>query len=379
MKSKYILGIVIVIILISALVYSFSKRRADQPAATKPVIKIGVAAPLSGVRADAGEFTKNALVLAEEKINSNKLSEYHLQFVYEDTKYEPKTAVSVVNKLIEVDRVNYIIGPYGSSEVLAAVPVAEKAQRIVLLPGAQSDEVSQLGDHVFRLVHHTSQEAPVFGAFLAEHMKSESLPFLAINTGVTPSYLENVPPVLEQRGKKLGMVEKFEATDTDFRTQLLKIKQTNPTDLMVIATPKQTGLILKQADELGLKVQFYSIGVEGPELVATAGSLADGLFYPYSYDSTASSDQVRQFHENYLKRFGMENDTIAANVYDAAMLLSQCLEKTGDNVEQVKDCLYQTKDYPGASGTFSIDQNGDAVKHLIIKTIRDGKLVKYQD
>ena len=49
--------------------------------------------------------------------------------------------------------------------------------------------------------------------------------------------------------------------------------------------------------------------------------------------------------------------------------------KCGDSVEQVRNCLYEVKDYKGASGIFSIDKNGDGVRKFIMQTVKDGKIV----
>ena len=132
---------------------------------------------------------------------------------------------------------------------------------------------------------------------------------------------------------------------------------------------------MKQASDLGVKAQFYNIGVEGPELLQLAGSAAEGLLYPYSYDSAGDSERTQYFYDAYTARFAREPDTVAANVYDAAFLIADCAEKVGDKVEEVKQCLYETDGFNGASGVFSIDANGDAVKTIFFKTVKDGKIV----
>lgn len=341
-------------------------------------IRIGVIAPLTGVRADAGEFTRNALAIAEEEINADTARKFRVQFLFEDSKYEPAPAVSALHKLIDVDGIRYIIGPHGSSEVLAAAPVAEQAKVILIAPASQTSEVSQAGDYIFRLIHNSAQEAPVSASFAAQKMKSDTLHFLALNTAITDAYLKDFTPTFEKAGKKIGLVEKFDSKAGDFKTELAKIKSKNPTDVFLIATPKHAGLILKQASELGVKAQFYNIGVEGPDIIQIAGSAAEGLLYPYSYDSTGKDARVAHFYTKYAARFKREPDTIAVNVYDAAFLLTDCMERMGNDVEKVKHCLYDTRDYRGASGAFSIDANGDAVKSIFFKTIRNGEFIRFE-
>ena len=371
--GRSILWLVVLALVIAGLV-TMSRQKAENE-----TIKIGVIAPLTGVRADAGEFTQNALAIAEEEINTDPARRFKVQFLFEDSRYEPAPAVSALRKLIDVDRVRYVIGPHGSSEVLAAAPVAEQAKIVLIAPASQTSEVSQAGDYIFRIIHNSAQEAPVSAVFVAEKMKSDTIHFLALNTAITDAYLKDFTPPFEAAGKKIGLVEKFDSKAGDFKTELVKIKAKNPSGIFLIATPKHAGLILKQASELGIKAQFYNIGVEGPELIQLAGSAAEGPLYPYSYDSAGNNERTKRFYGAYTARFAREPDTVAANVYDAAFLIADCIEKVGDEVEDVKQCFYETDNFNGASGVFGIDDNGDAVKTIFFKTVKDGKFVRYSE
>ncbi|MDD4983963.1 MAG: ABC transporter substrate-binding protein [Candidatus ainarchaeum sp.] len=366
------IGALVILLVVFLIIISFSPKETG-------IIKTGVIAPLTGVRADAGEYISNAIAIAKEELDSNKDKKYKLEFVFEDSQYKPDIAVTVANKLLDYDNVNYIIGPSGSSEVLAVAPITEEQKKILMIPGAQTPEISDAGEYIFRLMHNSAQEAPIFAKFVAKNMKSDTIHLLVINTAFGSGYLKYFVPALEAEGKKVGLIEYFESSEMDFKQPLAKIKSENPTDIFPMSTAKQFGTILVQAKEIDLNAQFYMVGTEGPDLVKIAGFLVEGVKYPYSYDALSSDDsKVKVFYNNYLNKFKSEPDTIAANTYDAVMLLSNCFEKFGDKVEEVKTCLYNTKNYFGVSGTFSIDSKGDAVKKIIIKTVKDGKFVKYE-
>jgi len=368
--NKKIIWLVGIIIVLFVIVIATSKN-------SQSVIKIGVIGPFTGARSDAGESMKNALTIAEKEINSSS-SLPKIKLIYEDSKYDAPSAVSSFNKLKDVDGVNYIIGPFGSSEVLAVAPIAEKAQTIIITPSAQTPEISQAGDYIFRTIHNTAQEAPVFATYLGGILKNKTLDIVAINTAISDPYIKVFKPIFETAGGKIGLIEKFDSKEVDFKTILTKIKANKPTALFMISTTKQAGLIIKQANEMGISgIKFYGFGgTEGKEVVQVAGSLADGLIYPYSYDSNSPDSVMNSFRNKYFQLAGYEPDATAANSYDDLYLIVGCLKTNGNNVDKVKACLYATKDYIGASGKFSIDSNGDAVRTLIIKTIKDGKFVK---
>lgn len=350
----------------------------DSEVALAETVKVGVPIPLSGIRADGGQYGKNGLQMALEEINRDSSRKFKLEFLYEDTQYNPRLAVTAFHKLKNIQNVKYIIGLFGSSEVLAVAPLAEQSKTLLITPSAQSDEISSAGDYIFRLNHNSAQEAPFFADFVSKKMRGTRLHFLVIQTAFSPSYLKNFLPTLAARGKQAGETLEFDPAVTDLRPQLLRIQARQPSDIMLLATPTHIGLALKQAAEMGIAAQFYSIASEGPEIVRQAGSAAEGLLYPYSYDSQAQASRVKTFVQKYSERFGEIPDYTAPNSYDAAYILSECLEKVGDDADAVKNCLYGLGEYPGASGTFSFDKNGDAERKLLIKTVHNGKHVNYR-
>ncbi len=343
------------------------------------LVKIGVITPLSGIRADAGEYVKNGLQLAEADINNDPQRKTKFSFVFEDSQYEPRVAVSAFSRLKNIEHVNYIIGPHGSSEALAVAPLAERTKTIIMATGALSDELSSIGKHVFRIIHNAQQEAPFLAQFLQKNMKSDTLHLLLIKTAISPSYVKYFIPALQEAGKKIGLSQDFESQAVDIRPQLLRIKEQHPTDIFMIATPKHAGLIMKQATDLGITAQFYNIAIEGPEIAATAGEAAEGLLYPYSYDSQSSDPRASRFYQEYVKRFASEPDLGAANSYDAAFLLSDCIEHVSPEVKKVQLCLHAVRNYHGVSGVFDINEHGDAIKPLFMKTIKNGKFIRVME
>src|SRR5687768_14298707 len=119
-KSQRLFSILLFLIIILGLIGLAKKSKPSSEGS----ITVGVIAPLTGVRADAGEYTVNAITIAKEEINNDPKRKYKLNFLIEDSKYEAPAAVSAIQKLITLNKVKYVIGPYGSSESLAVAPIA---------------------------------------------------------------------------------------------------------------------------------------------------------------------------------------------------------------------------------------------------------------
>lgn len=345
----------------------------------KQAIKVGVLIPLSGSRAEGGRYDRNGLELALAEINQNHSKKYQIDLIYEDTQYDPKLAVTAFNKLRDLDKVHYVIGPHGSSEVLAVAPIAEPNKIILMTPAAQSTDITKAGDYIFRTQINISQEVPVLADFIYKKAQTEPVPLLLLNTEYGSSFLANFQPYYEKLGGKIGIVEKYDTKDTDYRTQLSKIKNQNSQYIILATLPKNGAMILKQARELGISAQFFTTApVEGKELLEIGKEAVEGLIYTYPYDEESWDSVIKNYREKYQATYNERNEMYSAAFYDTLHILSNCFEKAGLEVEGVKQCLYQTQNYQGASGLISFDQNGDISKPFIFKTVKDGEFINYQ-
>ncbi len=68
-----------------------------------------------------------------------------------------------------------------------------------------------------------------------------------------------------------------------------------------------------------------------------------------------------------------------AVAYDAVYILKEMIEKYGTDTEKIKSGLYSIKNRQGAAGTLTIDANGDAILEYAVKTVKDGKVVPYEE
>ena len=104
--------------------------------------------------------------------------------------------------------------------------------------------------------------------------------------------------------------------------------------------------------------------------------LGNGLIYSYpAFDPEDSA--IADYQKKYEAKYGNKSEAFAANSYDAMKIIAQALEVCGTDTNCIKDEIYKIKDYPGMGGLTTFDQNGDVVKSIIFKTIKDGQFIKY--
>jgi branched-chain amino acid transport system substrate-binding protein len=134
--------------------------------------------------------------------------------------------------------------------------------------------------------------------------------------------------------------------------------------------------VLRQAAELklGLPLFFQTEALDDPAVIRRAGAAAEGATYilPAKPTGAAADDFARSYRE----RYGKAPELFAAEAYDVVMLIFNILNASPAlTPDALKDGLYRTQGYAGASGMISFDQNGDVLKPMAIKQIKDGKPV----
>ena len=142
--------------------------------------------------------------------------------------------------------------------------------------------------------------------------------------------------------------------------------------------PDSAELIIKQMHELGMKMQIYGNESTG-SIAATSStpSLYDGLIFA-QLAIDRESPKTREFIEKYRKKFKVSDIpyVITPEAYDTVKLLAEMVQQCGDDVEKVKACLYQVRNYQGASGPLSIDEHGDGLREHALMIIKHGKPVR---
>jgi branched-chain amino acid transport system substrate-binding protein len=371
-NRKIWFGIIILVILLLAITFvelkSFTGRTINLE---KKIIKVGLIIPLTGTSADAGEFIRRGSTIAVEELNPRSKSKYEL--IFEDSAYDPKKAISSYNKLINEDKISFVI-TYASSIAAALMPLANENKVIMIDSGSQSDFISRRGDYVFRTQTSVKDEAEFFSPIIRSIVGNELLNILTINTEYGQSVIEDYSSELKLNKVNIGLIEKFDSKETDFRTFLTKINSNNPVYVLIGGNGKFSGLLIKQAKELGIDLRLFgtSTSIERGEFIDITSNLNPSVIYPYQYDSESSIQLIKDYRKKYFNKYGKENELISALAYDSIKMIDYCVEKNSDK-SQIRGCLDDLKDFKGASGTYNLDSEGNVKKQFILKTVKNGK------
>lgn len=379
-KFKWGLPISIIIVLV-VMIGAFSWWQETK--ASKETIKMGAVLPFTGSSGITGESSKNGLELAMEEINkSGGVNNKKIEILYEDSQTKTEVGLTAFQKLKSVNNIKTAFTSV-SGVALAISPVANENKIIQMDVVSAAPKYSSPDDFTFR----TGVSSYFFASKMTDTLLSNDIKEVAllhVNNDYGLGYKDVFTKDYEGRGGKIIDVETYNQGDTDFKTQITKIKQYSPEAFLMISLQKETPLLLKQMDQLNFNVPIYAdvYAAELPDNL-TAKVSAGMIYLKPAIDSGNLSNAVaKRFKENYLAKYGKEPDFIAAQAYDGLCLVVEAMKKcdSPENAECIKEQLYSIKNYQGAIGSdLSFDSNGDIVdRPLELKTIKNGQFVPYK-
>jgi branched-chain amino acid transport system substrate-binding protein len=344
-------------------------------------ILIGEYSSLTGSEATFGQSTHDGIMLAVEEINAaGGVHGRKLRVLTEDDQSKPEEAANVVTKLISSSDVLAIIGEVASSNSLAAAPICQANKVPMISPSSTNPRVTQVGDYIFRMCFIDTYQGPVVARYLAQDL---GIKRVAMITDVRSDYSRGLAESFEKTFTSMGGQivgrQSFSKGDSDFRSQLTAIKQTQPEVVFVPGYYNDVGPIAVQARDLGMNVPLVGgDGWESPKLLEIGGKALEGAMYSNHYHVDDPAPAVRQFVTKYEERYGAKPDSLAALGYDAVRLLADAIRRAGPEFTRakVRDTLAATKDFAVVTGTITFDQNRDpAGKRVVIGEVKDGKIV----
>src|SRR5579859_3654945 len=174
------------------------------------------------------------------------------------------------------------------------------------------------------------------------------------------------PAVIEQ---------KFLPGDVDFKRQLQVIEDSRADAIILWTDQIPAARILKQMREMGMKQRvFGSHRTLGSELLAEAGSAAEGFEAVFPYDPSRKDAAWIDFNQRFGDRFHEQPEQFAALAYDAMNALLDSICKAGLNRARIHDALADIEQYDGVTGHIIFDPNQKNVATMYLGIVRNNAI-----
>ncbi|HAA90642.1 MAG: Extracellular ligand-binding receptor [Thermoanaerobacterales bacterium 50_218] len=351
---------------------------SDEVAKEPDVVRIGVFEPMTGLSAAGGQMTVEGIKLAN-KLYPEVLGK-KVQLFIVDNKSDKAEAKNAVTRLIERDKVVAIIGSYGSSLSMAAGDTVKKARVPAVGCSPTNPLVTLNNDYYFRVCFIDPFQGTVMAKYAYNDLNARTA---AIIRNVSQDYSVGLCKYFEDAFKKLTgdpncIVATLDYQDgtQDFTAQLTTVQQKEPDVIFAPGNYGDVALLIKQARELGLKQPFLGGDtLEAPEFIQVGGQAVEGVVFSTHYSKDAPvTEMSKKFVEAYTQEYHKEPNAFAALGFDAYLVILDAIKRAGSiDSEKIRDALAETKDFEGATGIITFDENGDANKSAVILVVKNGE------
>lgn len=352
--------------------------------AAQETIKIGGNLELTGNAAAYGSPSADAIELIIEQVNNDGgiLDGIMLESEIIDNRSDLTESASIATRLADSDVVG-IIGPTATGVSKAAIPITNEAGVPNIFAattgdGLTLDEAGSVLEYIFRVCFEDSYQGLAAGSFASSELglqraviiTDQALDYsLALADSFTDTFTEG--------GGEIVQTQSYQSGDTDF-TALLTSLLGQEFDLLYIpGYYTETGLIIKQARELGITQPIMGgDGYHSDTLVELAGAAnASDIYFTTHFAAESDNPKVQEFLTAYEEKFGRTADTFAALGYDAVGLLIDAIERAGStDRDAIQQALAETENFEGVTGTFSMDEFHNPTKSALMLKLDNGEI-----
>jgi branched-chain amino acid transport system substrate-binding protein len=340
-------------------------------AQTSAPVKIGVIQPLSGPVAASGNYVRMGAEIGRDWLNAKGgVLGRKIELVIEDNKSDPKEAASAAEKLIVRDKVPAIMGAWGSSMTLAAMPKLEEYGVPMVVETSSAAVITKRGNPwIFRISPPSEMEALGLEQYV-DKLGVKRADFLAVNTDWGRGAVTAFGDMLKKKGAGLGATEFMDQSATDMNAQITKIKGTGGDTLFLTTAVEQITLVLKQAQEQRLTRKIVTTGGSSSptQLIKQAGAAAEGsyhivFFMPWFPEAMPDGKLAKAFVDEWAKRgHPFEGLTEGFRGHDGVATIAEAIRIAGkDEAKAIREALWKVG-FTGVNGPIKFDKDGPAGK-----------------
>ena len=380
-------GVAVAVIALALCVGSASVTEAQRP------IRIGASASRTGVYAALGQKQLRGYQLCVQHANDRGgVLGRKLELVVEDDQSQGATAAAIYEKLITQDKVDLVLGPYGSPMTAPVANVTEKHRMPMVAPTIGTTSFFKKGRKFIFMVYSPGE---VYLEGFVELVARNGLKTIALinEDSIFPhAVVKGVSELAKKRGLQVVFAEAYPKGTTDFAAILTRVRATAPDALGAATYFDDAVAITRQMKELNLNPRMYAatIGPGQPEFYDQLGRSAEFVYGPSQWEPEFVTIRAgglipiarqypgaREFVEAHSRAYpGADLSYQTAAGYAGCQVLTEAVRRTGSlDREKVRDAILKL-DFNTIFGAFRVDGDGLQIAHkMVMFQWQDGKKV----
>ena len=347
-------------------------------------ITIGAVLDITGAGASLGVPERQTLELLADQLQAEGgIDGREVELIIEDDQSTEDGAAQAMNKLVNEDEVDIVLGASRTGPSLAMRPIAEQSQ-IPMISLAANAAIVDGSEWVFK----SAQNDRVVIERMIEYMADQGWSTIGLARDAS-GFGEGVQEIFDEVGAESGIsvvaVERFAPDATDFTAQMVNLRNAAADVNVIWGIPPAAGLAQRAYAQLGITTPvMQSHGIGNQVFLDTAGESANGLVAPLGRlvvaDQLPEDDPQREvisaFVEDYTAEYGEGPSTFAGHAYDGWQLAVDALGAVGTDPQALRDHLEGVQDFVGISGIFTMtpeDHSGLTKDALVLVTVENGE------
>ena len=347
------------------------------------VVKIGHVAPTSGGQAHYGKDNQNGAQMAVDDLNAKGVTiggkKVKFELVPEDDAADAKQGTAVAQKFCDM-KVAGVVGHLNSGVTIPASKIYSDCGIPMITPSATNPKLTQNGyKNIYRILANDNSLGSGLALYAATGLNAKSVAIIDDRTGYGQPLAEIFKKTAEQKGLKV--VDHQYTTDkaTDFTAILTAIKGKNPDVIFYGGMDPQAGPMLRQIEQLGMKVKFLGgDGICTTEIVKLSGGakMIDNVTCAEGGASIQKMPGGIAWKARYDAKYPNQFQVYSPYSYDATMVFADAMQRAGSADPKVYAAELAKTNYKGVTTQVQFEADGElknpAMTFIVFK---DGKKV----
>jgi len=339
------------------------------PAAAQQSVKIGFVSTFTGPPAAIGNDMRNSFELGLDH-HGRKIGGLPVQVTYEDDQTTPRTGLEKTQKLIESEKVDFVVGYIWSNVLLASLKplVDSKTMTVVTNAGASQLAGELCSPYVFSTSWNNDQTPQAVGLYM--NQKGVKTAFLiGPNYAAGKDMLEGVSATF--RGGVIGRELTRWPDQLDFSAELSKARAARP-DAIFAFYPGGAGVqFITQYAQSGLKGQIplYTAFTIDELSLPRLKDLAVGIPAAQEWVNDLPNETNKKFVADYIAKFNASPSFYGAQTYDAVALLDSAVTAVKGDLTK-KDAMrreMEKADFKSVRGNFKFGPNHIPIQNFYLQ------------
>ena len=339
--------------------------------AQQKTVKIGFISSFSGPVAAIGNDMRNSFELALDHLG-RKVGGMPVEVIYEDDQIKPEVGVQKTQKLIESDKVDFMVGYIWSNVALASLKPLVDSKTITFITNAGASQIAGelCSPYVFTTSWNNDQTPQAIGLYM--NQKNVKTAFLiGPNYAAGKDMLEGVASTF--KGQIVGRELTAWPNQLDFSAELSKARAAKP-DAIFAFYPGGAGVqFVTQYAQSGMKGQIplYTAFTIDELSLPRLKDLAVGIPGAQEWVNDLPNAENKKFVADYKEKYKSSPSFYGAQTYDAATLLDSALKATKGDMSN-KDALrkaIEKADFKSVRGGFKFGPNHIPIQNFYLQDV----------